>query len=350
MLYCINVDNVNEALAQGLRWLSRRGEPKPSRVGDVLVSPCPVTTCYSQPTQRVLFSPMRDANPFFHLMESIWMLAGRNDIAFPAHFNKRFIEYSDDGLQQWGAYGWRWRSFFGYDQLRVIIEELKINPDSRRAVLSMWSPAFNEEGMLKGSDLHIAMGGGKDVPCNTNIFFRIRDGLLDMQVNNRSNDIVWGAYGANAVHMSILQEFMAHAIGVGVGRLYQSSWNYHAYTNFYPKDGFLGLADDAIAHNYYDPRFGGVKPTPLLAVDENWEVFLEECNSFVEGGVKFETDFLRHVCVPMREAWNLHKEKDYAEAESECLGIRAADWRRACSDWLGRRRAKWEAKGGHRDV
>jgi hypothetical protein len=47
----------------------------------VLVSQTPVVTCYSAPTQRVLFSPMRDANPFFHLMEALWMLAGRDDVA-----------------------------------------------------------------------------------------------------------------------------------------------------------------------------------------------------------------------------------------------------------------------------
>ena len=86
----INARNVNDALAAGLRYLWAEGIPETSRNGPVLVAPTPVTTVYSHPTERVLLSPTRDANPFFHLMESLWMLAGKNDIALPVQFNKRF--------------------------------------------------------------------------------------------------------------------------------------------------------------------------------------------------------------------------------------------------------------------
>jgi hypothetical protein len=72
---------VSEALSQGLHAIRIHGIAKPSRVGDVLVMPRPIMTEYADPTNRVLFSPMRDANPFFHVMETLWMLAGRNDLA-----------------------------------------------------------------------------------------------------------------------------------------------------------------------------------------------------------------------------------------------------------------------------
>ena len=32
------------------------------------------------PTKELLFDPDRDANPFFHFMEGLWMLAGFNDL------------------------------------------------------------------------------------------------------------------------------------------------------------------------------------------------------------------------------------------------------------------------------
>jgi hypothetical protein len=51
-------------------------KPQGSRAGDVLVAPHPVMSVTSIPTERVLFDPARDANPFFHLFESLWMLAG----------------------------------------------------------------------------------------------------------------------------------------------------------------------------------------------------------------------------------------------------------------------------------
>jgi hypothetical protein len=51
---------------------------------------------------------MRDANPFFHVMETLWMLAGRNDLPWLVRFNKRFASYSDDGGNtQPGAYGYQ---------------------------------------------------------------------------------------------------------------------------------------------------------------------------------------------------------------------------------------------------
>jgi hypothetical protein len=343
MIYSISVDNVNEALAQGLRWLANRGEVSESRNGPVTVSPCPVVTCYNKPTQRVLFSPLRDANPFFHLMEALWMLTGSNDIAFPRRFNKRFQEYSDDGETQWGAYGWRWRVYFGYDQLEVIVNELRSDHTSRRAVLGMWDP---NEDLLRVRD-----GNARDVPCNTNIFFRIRDNLLDMQINNRSNDVFWGAYGANAVHMSVLQEYLAFAIGVGVGRMYQASWNFHGYNDVYPIHRYNEYAEDAIENNHYAPRLRTptIIPTPLLTADERPDELIFDCHALVEGRneTSYATNFVGNVAYPMVKAWEAHKAKDYPEAEAICARIRAADWRRASLEWIQRRHAKWSAKGGN---
>jgi len=136
----IEARNVNEAVSLALPYLLEHGIQEQSRNGSVLVAPTPVMTVYHKPCERVLFSATRDANPFFHLMEALWMLAGRNDVTFPVWFNTRFTEYSDDGLTVHGAYGYRWRHWFGFDQLRTLIAELRRNPTSRRAVLSMWAP------------------------------------------------------------------------------------------------------------------------------------------------------------------------------------------------------------------
>ena len=45
---------------------------------------------------------------------------------------------------------------------------------------------------------------------------------LCMTVCNRSNDMLWGAYGANVVHMSMLQEFVALFSKFTDGRLYSN--------------------------------------------------------------------------------------------------------------------------------
>ena len=220
----IEVRNVHDALLRGLELLEVHGITRDSRNGPVRESECPVTTVYHRPQERVLFWEQRDANPFFHFMESLWMLGGRHDLDYVYQFNKGMKRYSDDGKTLWGAYGWRWREYWtdrtndqSIDQLSIIIKRLKEDPTDRRCVLQMWDAV---------SDLD---RDGKDVPCNTSIYFKIdADKRLQMTVCNRSNDIIWGAYGANAVHMSMLQEYMAGALRVGVGTYYQVSDNYHA--------------------------------------------------------------------------------------------------------------------------
>ena len=67
---------------------------------------------------------------------------------------------------------------------------------------------------------------------NTNIYFKIRENKLKMTVCCRSNDMLWGAYGVNVVHMSVLQEYMATMIGVEMGEYRQISDSFHIYTEF----------------------------------------------------------------------------------------------------------------------
>src|SRR6478609_1680793 len=140
-MYVINARNVNLAWKLGLEAAVLQGEREPSRNGDVIVFPTPVTTIYQRPTERVLFDERRDANPFFHLFESLWMLAGRNDSAFLDRFVKDFgYRYAEEGGELWGAYGNRWRNHWGEDQLETIVQRLKRDPRDRRIVLQMWDP------------------------------------------------------------------------------------------------------------------------------------------------------------------------------------------------------------------
>ncbi|MFH1604429.1 MAG: thymidylate synthase [Pseudomonadota bacterium] len=214
----LDVRNVHEALPRAIDLLQQIGVRRESRNGPVLVAPVPVTTVYRRPTERVLFWPERDANPFFHLYESLWMLAGRNDLAPLLRYVTTFGQFSDDGRTLSGAYGYRWRKNWDDDQLAVIARRLRENPDDRRCVLQMWDCSYDLDADLK------------DIPCNLVITFQ-RDaaGALDMTVFCRSNDIILGAYGANAVHFSMLQEYLALWIGCAVGRYWQVSVNWHAY-------------------------------------------------------------------------------------------------------------------------
>jgi len=337
----IRANNVNSALSQALQSLLAVGITEPSRNGPVLKFPEPVTTVYERPTERVLFSPMRGANPTFHLLESLWMLAGRNDVAFPATLVKNMRSFTDDGKTFHGAYGYRWRNYFRHDQLDLAIKELIANPNSRRVVLQMWNAMPTTDGIV--SDLYAATHGGKDVPCNTAIYFKVRDGRLDMTVSNRSNDVIWGCYGANAVHMSILQEYVALCVGLPVGRYWQVADDLHVYTDKYPRESLALLASDTEAHDLY--MHGRAVPTSLIADGEYPVLFNSDLREwfdiFDHGGIQdvpkhtYSTQFFENTAKPMLKSWLL---RFTAEAAAEWAErVQAMDWRMSQQIWLANR-------------
>lgn len=355
----IVANSVNEALATGLLHLNLFALEEPSRNGPVLVSRVPVMTLYAAPNRRVLINEHRDANPFFHLFESLWMLAGRNDLAFPATFVKDFGKFSDDGKTLWGAYGYRWRHYFGYDQLETIVEELKRDPTTRRAVLSMWDGGVFTTGQGINGDLAQAMSGGKDVPCNTHAYFDTIGGKLNMTVCCRSNDIILGAYGANAVHFSVLLEYVAAATGLPMGMYRQFSNNFHAYTELYPAilPGRSYLSTLATSVRLSDPygRQGHmamsfdnpvITPMPLVAAGEEAAEFLQDCEWFCDHFTEnnFQTRFFSFVVCPMYQTWLAWKDGNYEDAKHLALQIRADDWRLAAQSWLSIREQRRQEK------
>ena len=97
----LEVRNVHDALIRGVDLLEAENFREQTRNGEVYRSKTPVTTVYEKPKERVLFWEERDANPFFHFMEGLWMLTGRNDLEFvkryagaegPSAAEGRFVE------------------------------------------------------------------------------------------------------------------------------------------------------------------------------------------------------------------------------------------------------------------
>jgi len=314
----IEADNVNGAYTEGMLYLMEEGVPEESRNGKVIVAPEPVCTTYYRPTERVLFSPERDANPFFHLMECLWMMDGRNDAEFLIYFNSRMGQYANDDGTFDGAYGHRWRKHFMFDQITYLVELLKRDPTTRRAVLTMFDPAFD-----LGTN-------SKDIPCNTQIYFDMRYNKLNMTVCNRSNDAVWGCYGANAVHFSFLQEVIAGMLDVTVGDYRQFSNNLHFYPNAPRMDIVLSQPFSTDLYLKY-----GWKPYPVVTNPTEW--FQDLTNFMDDPHMDGANSFFYMVARPVLLAWIAHKEKKIGWAINIAESIADPAWQHACVAWLGRR-------------
>lgn len=332
----ITVGNVNDAWPRALELLYDGGEIEQSRAGDVLVFPEPVTTEYHRPDQRVLFCPVRRANPFFHLFEAMWMLSGTSYArwldTYVHDFSSRFAEPS--GFMH-GAYGHRWRHNFTvrypdgaqtHDQLSAIAALLRTDPTTRQAVLSMWSP-----------ERDLCLSHVRDRPCNTHAYFRVRDGRLDMTVLCRSNDIVWGAYGANYVHMSVMQEYVAVRAGLRVGVYYQVSNNWHGYVDELKKYDLWRVSAER-----QDPYADGTAVASPLFLPDHADGIQEEIITWMTRPRDYRSasnsNLFDCLLTPMALAHWHQSNGRWDEAMSVLDGVSHRDWGMAARQWIHRRR------------
>ncbi len=341
----MRVRNASHALSEGLHLVQREGAERPSRNGPVLAMDEPVIISYMNPSERVIFAPERDANPFFHLYECLWMLAGKRDVASVAAFVPGMRNYSDNGRQFNAAYGYRWRKHFGVDQIRIAIQRMS-EPgaqDDRRTYTTMWHPTIDNKPSL-------------DIPCNVGIAWRCRsNGRLDMTVFNRSNDLILGATGANVVHMSFLHEFVARASGLKFGQYHQISNDLHMYTEHEKTVSCAPLAGNW--DDNFDPYVTGlVQSYPVMDPDcelplaDQTSQWFEDLELFMQHGnvVGLRDRFFRRVAAPVVLAhayYTRHTGADRYEGALEILEqCLASDWRLACQEWIERRHEKWKEK------
>lgn len=316
----IYADNADDLYRESLLYLRNNCTMANSRNGKVLYVPHPVTVELSSPMQRVLFNEIRDANPFFHVAEFVWMLAGRRDVAFIRFFNKRMEEYAEPNGIIHGAYGYRWAEHFGDNQIWTAVNLLRNDPETRRAVIAMWDPQ---------EDLWV---DAKDVPCNTHIYLAMSYGRLNMTVCNRSNDVVWGMTGANVVHMTLLQEAIACELNVPLGRYFVMTNNLHFYPDMPNGEELLESRHHRVP-SLYSMR-ADIHPITILQQGETLLDLMQDCRDIVSGGeIAPRTVWARTVAVPMiTNYWQRRQGQEFDLSQ-----IAAPDWRMACENWVARR-------------
>ena len=296
--------------------LAREGIVDMSRNGRVIMFPEPVILKYKHPWHRANFTEGRDANPFFHIAEAMWMLAGRRDVAFLDMFNSKIKQYSDDGTSFNAAYGHRARHAFGIDQLQAVVEVLKKAPGTRQAIVQLWHP----------SDLTSTT---KDKACNMSMVFSVAEGKLNLTVFNRSNDAIYGnVTGANPVHFSYFQQWVADTAGYRMGNMYFVSNNLHVYLDLYEhwnkvKGQPVKESEEAI----YFP-LGELREIEDLCYDIMGKKTIH---------ARYVSKHLEYVVKPMMNAWIARKylkESPYPHlSDVACPALK-----KACMNWLEIRR------------
>jgi thymidylate synthase len=125
-------------------------------------------------------------------------------------------------------YGHQWRNFGatlrpdgtyerdGHDQLTAVLDELERRPESRRLVVTGWSPREASQVALP--------------PCHTLFQLYVQDGELSCQLYQRSGDVFLGV-PFNIASYALLTHLIAASCGLRAGELVHTLGDAHLYKN-----------------------------------------------------------------------------------------------------------------------
>lgn len=140
---------------------------------------------------------------------------------------KSNILNDDDFARNYGelgdVYGKQWRKWKAtngetIDQLKDVIETIKVNPDSRRLIVSAWNPEDIPTMALP--------------PCHTMFQFYVINGKLSCQLYQRSGDVFLGV-PFNIASYALLTHLIAHECNLQVGEFIHTLGDAHIYVNHF---------------------------------------------------------------------------------------------------------------------
>ena len=176
--------------------------------------------------------------------ELLWFIRGDTNTAWLRdHGVTIWDEWADSAGDLGPIYGYQWRSWptpsgAHVDQLARVVEQIRLDPDSRRHVVSAWNVADLDAMALR--------------PCHALFQFYVADGRLSCQLYQRSADVFLGV-PFNIASYALLTHMVAQVTGLEVGDFVHTFGDAHLYVNH------LDQAREQLAR---DPR-----PMPELWLD-----------------------------------------------------------------------------------
>lgn len=351
----------NKSYKQVISKILQNGQ-KVSPRGKGTIELQPVVHNVLEPQKRLCSVPGRKANPFFNMAENMWILGGHGEHEWVCSFNNKLKEYQlDEGFNDFNApYGRRIRFANRHrsgqthvqinpynsvdirrmpivDQLFHCYMSLKKDQFSRQAVISLWNPVFD-----------YFMSETKDRPCNTTIYFKIRDNKLCMTVCNRSNDVHLGLYGVNFVQFSHIQEFLAASLNIEIGHYIHLSDSLHIYDDSEITNRILESKYEFDVYDYVEPyilTFNEIKRTYekfgdndvnlgsfLIIADEVYSESLKFRESNLDINYKFsfcKSNYARG-CAEFLFAYDFYKAGKY----NESINMLEKSYNRGFKDWV----------------
>ncbi len=202
--------------------------------------------------------------------ELLWFLKGDTNIAYLQENGvKIWDEWADEKGDLGPVYGHQWRSWptpegETIDQISLLIEQIKNNPDSRRLIVSAWNVSEMNKMALP--------------PCHTLFQFYVAEGRLSCQLYQRSADIFLGV-PFNIASYALLTMMIAQVTGLEVGDFVHTFGDAHLYINH------LGQTDLQLGRKPLKRPIMRLNPEISSVFDFSYDDF-ELCNYEALPGIK----------------------------------------------------------------
>ena len=154
--------------------------------------------------------------------ELLWFLDGDTNIKYLKDNGVSiWDEWADEDGDLGPVYGAQWRTWKTadgrtLDQITEVIKQIKINPDSRRLIVSAWNVGELDKMAL--------------MPCHAFFQFYVADGRLSCQLYQRSADIFLGV-PFNIASYALLTMMMAQVCELELGDFVHTLGDAHLYLN-----------------------------------------------------------------------------------------------------------------------
>jgi thymidylate synthase len=154
--------------------------------------------------------------------ELLWFLRGETNLGYlHEHGVTIWDEWADEQGELGPVYGSQWRSWRTadgrtVDQIANVVEQIRLNPDSRRLIVSAWNVGELEQMALP--------------PCHVLFQFYVAEGRLSCQLYQRSADVFLGV-PFNIASYALLTAMVAQVSDLGPGELIHTLGDAHLYLN-----------------------------------------------------------------------------------------------------------------------
>ena len=169
----------------------------------------------NKPSSKDLIFPYRTISSAYAKAELEWYWKGSNSCEEIGKHAKMWLKLTDDGVTNNSAYGYILLKKYGFNQIEQIIDLLKKDPNSRRAVLNISDPAIDR---IKTHDMQ----------CTIALQFVIRDGALEETVYMRSNDVYFG-FPYDYIFFISIGEYIAKSLGITLAKYTHTATSMHMY-------------------------------------------------------------------------------------------------------------------------